>query len=93
MKQVIVSIFAVALSLLSFGQKASAIEGIWWNEEKDARVEIVDENGVYIGKIIWLNEPMENGKPKVDDENPDASKQNRPLMNLLILEKLKFDGE
>lgn len=93
MKLFIVSIFVVLCSWVSLGQQASAIEGIWWNEEKDARVEIFERDGSHFGKIIWLKEPLENGKPKVDDENPDASKQNRPLMNLLILENLKFDGD
>lgn len=48
-------------------------------------------NGKYYGKIVWLKEPNKNGKPKVDDKNPEAKLQNRPVMNLEILKGFSFD--
>jgi uncharacterized protein (DUF2147 family) len=50
-----------------------------------------DANGKYYGKIVWLKEPMKNGKPKVDDKNPDPKLQSRATMGLEILKGFKFD--
>ena len=49
-----------------FAQNADAIVGKWYNTEKDAQVEIFKEGGKYSGKIVWLKDPTENGKPKTD---------------------------
>jgi uncharacterized protein (DUF2147 family) len=49
-------------------------------------------NGKYYGKIVWLKEPNKNGKPKVDDKNPDSKLQNRPVMGLQILKDFTFDS-
>ena len=35
----------------------------------------------------------ENGKPKVDNNNPDKNKQNLPIIGLIILEDFSFDGD
>ena len=50
-----------------------------------------DANGKYYGKIVWLKEPLKNGKPKVDDKNPDPKLQSRATMGLEILKGFKFD--
>jgi uncharacterized protein (DUF2147 family) len=49
-------------------------------------------NGKYYGKIVWLKEPNKNGKPKVDDKNPEAKLQSRPVMGLLILKDFVYNG-
>jgi len=74
---------------------ADAILGKWLNEDQDAHVEIYKDAGKYFGKIIWLKDPIDEvtGKPKVDDENPDANLQNRPVLGLVILKDFIFDGE
>jgi len=51
-----------------------------------------DSNGKYYGKIVWLKEPNKNGKPKVDDKNPDAKLQTRPVMGLEILKGFKYNS-
>jgi len=50
-----------------------------------------DPNGKYYGKIVWLKEPNKNGKPKVDDKNPDVKLQSRPVLGLEMLKGFKFD--
>lgn len=50
-------------------------------------------NGKYYGKIVWLKEPMKNGKPKVDDKNPDTKLQSRPIIGLEMLKDFKFDKD
>jgi len=48
-------------------------------------------NGKYYGKIVWLKEPNKDGKPKVDDKNPDVKLQTRPVLGLEMLKGFKFD--
>jgi uncharacterized protein (DUF2147 family) len=61
--------------------------GIWTNEDKEARFEIYNCSGNKLcGKLVWLKEPNRDGKPKVDEKNPDKSLQSRPLQGLVFLQ-------
>lgn len=51
-----------------------------------------DANGKYYGKVVWLKEPLKNGKPKVDDKNPDVKLQNRPIIGLEMLKGFKYNA-
>ena len=45
----------LGFSLISFGQSnGDEILGVWWNPEMTSRVEVYKENGLFYGKIIWL---------------------------------------
>lgn len=90
---VIVLFLGVQVSAQS--PKADDILGHWFNEEKDAKVEIYQENGKYYGKVVWLEEPNEpdTGLPKLDDENSDEELQNRPVMGLLLMTDFVFDDD
>ena len=73
--------------------QADKIEGIWLNEEKDAKIQIYKaKDGRFYGKIIWLRDPMKNGKPKTDEKNPKENLKNQPLVDLLILKGFEADG-
>lgn len=66
--------------------------GHWFNEEKDAKVEIYKESGKYYGKVVWLKTPNnEQGTPKLDKENPDDALKSRPVMGLLLLTDFVYD--
>lgn len=62
------------------------------NAEKSQVQIYKDPNGKYYGKIVWLKEPLKNGKPKVDDKNPDVKLQKRAIMGLEILKGFKFNA-
>ena len=47
-------ILFIASSL--FGQKADEIVGVWWNAEKDGRVEVYKKGDQYFGKIEYIKE-------------------------------------
>lgn len=73
---------------------ADDILGFWLNEEKDAKIEITIIDGKYFGKVVWLKEPNEtDGRPKVDDQNPEPSLQNRPIIGLELLKNFVFDED
>ena len=76
----------------AFAQTESAILGVWYNTEKTAQVEILKTGTEYIGKIVWLKEPIRDGKPATDRQNSDPKLKTRPLMGLNILEGLKYSG-
>ncbi|NJN28460.1 MAG: DUF2147 domain-containing protein [Cyclobacteriaceae bacterium] len=66
-----------------------AILGIWFNEEKDAKIKIYKENGKYFGKIVW-HKTGENISP-YDQYNPDPELKKRKKMGLVILTDFEFD--
>lgn len=91
-------VLLIAFFCFSFGkasgQDKNDIKGIWYNTEKDARIEIYScANNKFCGKIVWLKDPNENGKAKVDKNNPDKSLSNRPIIGMNILEDLTFNPD
>jgi uncharacterized protein (DUF2147 family) len=73
--------------------QSDKIEGIWLNEEKDAKIQIYKaRDGKFYGKIIWLRDPVKNGKPKTDEKNPKDNLKNLPLVDLVILKGFGVDG-
>ncbi len=70
-----------------------AILGEWLTAEGKAKVLIYRCDTVYCGKIVWLKEPLKNGKEAVDDKNPDPALQNKPVIGLVIVRGFEFDGE
>jgi uncharacterized protein (DUF2147 family) len=81
------------LPFMSQAQQADAILGKWNTQNKDAQVEIFKEGNAYHGKMVWLKEPTENGKPKVDKNNADKSKRQRPILGLRLLKDFVHKGK
>jgi len=82
-------------------QNQDAIVAQWWNQEKEAQIEIYPCEGKYCGKIVWLKEPHYpandpknmGGKPKVDRQNPDPSKRERPILGMNLVWGFSYAGE
>jgi len=101
---VIASILMAVASGPVVAGDGDAVVGLWAtdpdNEDGQAHVKIVKENGTYQGKIVWLEIPVYPedddggmaGKPKVDRENPDESLQNRPIEGLQIMSGFQYAG-
>jgi len=72
--------------------QASRILGTWYNDDKTSTIDITQgADGKYLGKISWLDEPNKNGKPKIDDENPDPKLATRPIMGLVIVKNFQYE--
>lgn len=68
------------------------ILGVWYNTEKDGKIEIFKEGDKYHGKLVWLKEPEEDGQPKLDKNNSEESKRSRPLKGLKLLRDFEYQA-
>jgi uncharacterized protein (DUF2147 family) len=70
--------------------------GVWKNGEGTAMIKIAKNGDTYEGKIVWLKEPNDpdNGKPKIDRNNPEPTKQKSPVLGLTNVWGFRFkEGE
>lgn len=93
MKKTIIVLFLALCAFTSFAQKAEDIEGIWWNDEKTTKIKVEKKDGKFIGTIVYMiPEKYVNGKPPVDDKNPDPKFHTRSLIGLQILNGFVFNS-
>ena len=104
MKNILLSITSLCILLVSvtvFAANADDILGVWFNGEKDAKIEIGKCAEKYCGKIIWLKEPNypggskdgTPGTPKLDHNNPDPALKKAPIIGLSIVHEFSYAGE
>ena len=94
MKKLFFLLAVIFLASAYVSAQVDKVVGFWLTEEGTSQVQVYKgNNGSYFGKITWLDEPNEDGKPKVDDDNPDPALQNRPIMGLVIVKDLKYDSK
>ena len=88
------------LSILFFGftrdayHEANRIVGIWESVEKNLQIEMVEEDGYYVGKMVWFL--CSSGESMMfsyrDTENPECKLTTRPLIGLKVVEKIFYQG-
>ncbi|WP_158531149.1 DUF2147 domain-containing protein [Algoriphagus chordae] len=71
-------------------QAKSKIIGVWFNMEKTAQIEIMENDDQLIGKLIWIKHDEGDPESFLDVVNSDSSLRDRPLMGLTILDGLKY---
>jgi uncharacterized protein (DUF2147 family) len=94
------AIFWLSIAVLSgaVGSAAPALAadpmGTWYTEGKDSQVRIANCGGALCGTLVALKEPIDpaTGRPKLDKNNADASKQSRPLLGVQIVLGMKPSG-
>lgn len=94
-KLVLFTLVACFLSVAGYAQSgADAITGVWFNKDKDAKIQIYKKGAEFFGKIIWLkNAKNEQGQDRKDDKNPDDNLKKRTINGLEILKSFKYDGD
>lgn len=93
MKRTVLVLFLSLLISQAFAQAAQKIAGVWWNDKKTSKIEVKEENGKFIGTVIYINpEKYVNGEPEKDSENPDVKLRSRSRLGLQILSGLKFNA-
>ncbi len=92
MKKLFTLITVIFLASSFLSAQTDRVIGFWLTEEGESQIQVYKgNNGKYYGKITWLDEPNEDGKPKVDDDNPDPALQDRPIMGLVIVKDLEYN--
>jgi len=73
---------------------ADEILGEWLTDKDEAIVEIYRRGELYCGKIVWLKEPRNpDGTEKMDTQNPEPSKKDRPVIGLVMVWGFRYDGD
>jgi uncharacterized protein (DUF2147 family) len=99
MKKHILLLAGILVSSLTFlassqGVHSDDIVGLWETGSGKARVNIIKSGNYFYGRIVWLKEPLnEEGKPKVDKNNPDESKRTTPLLGYRMLSSFEYKGD
>ena len=95
MKRSSLLLVGLFLGMITMAQsETDGILGDWYNQEKDAVIEIYKESGKFHGKITWMLAPLdENGNPKTDPLNPDESLQSRPRLGMVMMYDFEHDGD
>lgn len=89
-KLMILAVLSLLVKLVA-AQNAGSLVGTWWNEEKTSKIEIVEKDGKFTGKIVYLvPEKYVNGQPPKDEKNPDHKLRNRSMLGLPILTGLHY---
>lgn len=79
--------------LASSPARAGDPAGTWLSQDGDVKMKVSHCGSAICGNIAWLKQPNDdNGKPKVDKHNADASKRGRPVMGSGIILGMKPDG-
>jgi uncharacterized protein (DUF2147 family) len=97
--QVLLSLVLLSPAALYAG--VDDILGVWLNQEKDAKIEIVKCGEKYCGKIVWMkipdyaegSEEGVPGTPKLDNNNPDPELRKTPRQGLVIMRNFIHSGE
>lgn len=95
MRLIVLFIFICILSAFSPASTSAAdkdaILGTWMVGSQKAKVQIYKKDNKYFGKIVWLKNPTyENGTPKLDKHNSEASERTKPLMGLNMLKDFSY---
>jgi len=93
MKRFFCLTFLLFLATALCAQNANKVLGVWLTQDGDSKVTISqDASGKFNGEITWLKDPLnDQGKPKVDDKNPDKKKHNNPILGLNLLKGFEYD--
>ena len=87
-------IFFLPLVIAAQSQETDII-GVWLNEKKEAVVEIYQQDNEYFGKIVDIKGEHADRKNELKDEkNPKPEFRERHLMNMPLIENMKYkNGE
>ncbi len=79
---------------LASAQSGGETTGIWLTQAGDARVRVSKCGAQICGVVVWLRDPINpaNGKPVVDDKNPNPALAKRPMIGLPLFTDMRISG-
>jgi uncharacterized protein (DUF2147 family) len=90
----IASIFAALLAVSAASAQMGDPSGTWRTQAGDAKVRISKCGTQICGVVVWLRDPVNpaNGKPMVDDKNPNPALAKRPMIGLPLFTDMRIAG-
>jgi uncharacterized protein (DUF2147 family) len=85
---------AVAFAALAGPALAQTLSpaGTWLTQDRDARIRISHCGRGLCGAIVWLRDPLDDGKPSLDKNNPNPALRKRPLLGLRLFHDMAAAG-
>ncbi|MBO3269572.1 MULTISPECIES: DUF2147 domain-containing protein [Hymenobacter] len=82
------------LPLMGQAQALSPV-GMWEDDSGEARVEVSVRDGELTGRLIWMHHAIDpkTGQPHLDGRNPNPTLRTRPLQNLVVLYKMRYNPD
>lgn len=96
MKQRIITMLMMLVITLSAMAQADKIVGTYKAVRNGvtSKVKVFKHNGGYRAQVIWVdNLKKEDGSIRLDEKNPDASKRNVRADQIVLIDKVKYDGK
>ena len=88
-----VALVLAALAAATSTSFAADPTGTWLSQDGDSKIKITHCGQAICGNLAWLKQPNDaNGKPKLDANNADAGKRNRPVLGVPVILGMKPDG-
>ena len=88
MKKLILLLSQFAFTAINAQTKTGDILGTYMNQEGEAIIKIYESAGKYHGKLVWMKKPE-----KLDEHNPDKTKQSQKLLGKTIMNNFEFDDD
>ena len=86
MKNIILILLFLVISIFAFAQTNADLVGQWYNAKDDIVVTLFEDRQMVSGKVTWMKFPNdENGNPKIDLLNPDESLRDRSRIGMLMM--------
>lgn len=71
----------------------TALLGPWLSGKKGVIVDFYPCGSNVCGRIAWLGDPLNDGKPKRDKKNPNPALRDRPLCGIQVIRGLEPQGD
>lgn len=86
----LLSIFAIGLSLSAQTESPDIIVGVWKSSTNDLMIKIDKVGNHFQGRIVWLDATAES-KQTYDENNPEERLRAMPLKGNKIIQEISFN--
>lgn len=91
LKPLALLLLVLFLQIRAYASDGDAILGTWMHEDKQSKMLIYKVGKQYFGKVVWLRNPFQNGKPALDSQNENFSLRSKTIMGLVLMANLVFE--
>lgn len=96
MKKIFSLLMTLSLCITSVFAQADKVVGEYQCERNgvQSKIKVFKHQDGYRAQVFWVdNLKMEDGSIRKDPKNPDAAKRNTPADQIVLIDKVKFNGK